>query len=137
MGFISVWRRLTGGRKTVGIPEALLTQDNLFVGPEGAFYAGVAAPADAIDRVCYFYRQGTTEFYFYQYPRNIDGRLCLYVSGVARKSQGEARNWFHTGDAKRRAKENLLWVLRHKSFPIDHDRSPQHLPNVVFARRLG
>jgi len=137
MGLISVWRRLTGGRKTVGIPQELLTKDNLFVGPDGAFYAGVAAPADEIDRVCYFYRQGQTEFYFYQYPRNIDGRLCLYVPGVAKKRQGKVVKWFYSNREGRLAQENLMWVLRNKSFPIDHDRNPNHRPTVVFGRRLG
>ncbi len=137
MGLISVWRRLTGGRKTVGIPEELLTQDNLFVGPSGSFYAGVAEPADAIDRVCYFYRQGRTEFYFYQYPRNIDGRLCLYVSGVAKKRQGKSVKWFYSDREGREAQQNLEWVLRNKSFPVDHDRNPAHLPRVVFGCRIG
>lgn len=137
MGLISVWRRLTGRDRKSVIPEDLIIDDNLFSGPGGAFYAGVAVQAPEIERVCYFYRQGRTEFYFYQYPRNIDGRLCLYVSGVARKSEGRQVNWFHSGEAGRKAKANLLWVLRHKSFPIDHDRNPQHLPKVVFSRRLS
>ena len=137
MGLISVWRRLTGGRKPVGISEDLIVDDNLFHGPAGDFHAGVAIHAPDIDRVCYFYRQGRTEFYFYQYPRNIDGRLCLYVAGVARKSQGPVVKWFYSGKEAREARENLAWVLRHKSFPIDHDRNPDHLPSVVFGNRLG
>jgi hypothetical protein len=137
MGLISVWRRLTGKRRKAEISEDLITDDNLFHGPAGDFHAGVAAPAADIDHVCYFYRQGWTEFYFYQYPRHIDGRLCLYVAGVARTRQGPVVNWFYSGRERRKARENLLWVLRHKSFPIDHDRNPDHLPTVVFDRRLG
>ena len=136
MGLVSVWRRITGGGRKALVPEDLIIDDNLFSGPAGDFHAGVAVQAPDIERVCYFYRQGRTEFYFYQYPRNIDGRLCLYVSGVARKSQGRAVGWFFSGQARRKAKENLLWVLRHKSFPVDHDRNPNHLPKVVFDRRL-
>jgi hypothetical protein len=137
MGLISVWHRLTGQRKRPLIAEDLIVDDNRFCGPAGDFHAGVAAEATEIDRVCYFYRQGSTEFYFYQYPRNIDGRLCLYVSGVAKKRQGPAGRWFHSGEQGRKARENLLWVLRNKSFPIDHDRDPNHLPVVVFGRKLG
>jgi hypothetical protein len=137
MGLISVWRRMKGsGRKAI-LPDDLIVDDNLFSGPAGDFHAGVAVQAPDIDRVCYFYRQGRTEFYFYQYPRTIDGRLCLYVSGIARKSQGAAAGWFYSGKARRMAKANLLWVLRHKSFPVDHDRNPNHLPKVVFDRRLN
>jgi len=137
MGLISVWRRIMGRRKLSLISEDLIRDDNLFAGPAGEFHAGVAAEALDIDRVCYFYRQGGTEFYFYQYPRNIDGRLCLYVSGVARKRQGPAGHWFYSGKEGRKARENLLWVLRHKSFPINHDRNPEHLPTVVFGRKFG
>jgi len=137
MGLISVWRRVLGERKPPLISADLIIDDNLFSGPAGDFHAGVAAEAPDIDRVCYFYRQGGTEFYFYQYPRNIDGRLCLYVPGVARKRQGPPGRWFHSGKARRKARENLLWVLRHKSFPIDHDRNPEHLPTVVFDRRIA
>jgi hypothetical protein len=137
MGLISVWRRLTGKRRKAEVPEDLIIDDNLFRGPAGDFHAGVAEPSPQIDRVCYFYRQGGTEFYFYQYPRRIDGRLCLYVSGVARQPQGPVVNWFYSGIELRKAKENLLWVLRDKSFPIDHDRDPKHRPEVVFGRRLG
>jgi hypothetical protein len=137
MGLISVWRRVTGRRKSPLISEDLIRDDNLFAGPAGEFHAGVAAEAPDIDRVCYFYRQGGTEFYFYQYPRNIDGRLCLYVAGVARKRQGPAGNWFYSAKEGRKARQNLLWVLRYKSFPINHDRDPNHLPTVVFGRKLG
>ena len=137
MGLISVWRRVIGARKQPLISEDLIIDDNLFSGPAGEFHAGIAAEAADIDRVCYFYRQGGTEFYFYQYPRNIDGRLCLYVSGVTRKREGPAGRRFHSGQAGRQARENLLWVLRNKSFPINHDRDPNHLPVVVFGRKLG
>jgi len=137
MGLISVWRRLTTGRRKAEVSDALIVDDNLFHGPAGEFHAGVAAEAEAIDRVCYFYRQGRTEFYFYQYPRNIDGRLCLYVPGVARTKHGPVVNWFYSSREGRKARENLFWVLRHKSFPIDHDRNPDHLPKVIFGRRLG
>jgi len=137
MGLISVWRRLAGRRRKSEIPDDLIVDDNLFHGPAGDFHAGVAVQAPDIDRVCYFYRQAGTEFYFYQYPRNIEGRLCLYVAGVARKRQGPVVGWFYSGGEGRKARENLLWVLRNKSFPIDHDRDPNHLPTVVFGRRLG